>query len=789
VPGAAGRQAPVRPVTRLRAPATYAPMPESTFVLTGAYYDVRGPWQSTLTLNNKGADETRPVVTLFSPMGEAYTVPDVVIGGNDFRDLDLATVVRQAGPSFQQGSLRVAYVGKRLEMGAAVVIADLDAGVSFDEQFTYAPPSGSTRREGVWWRPTAATRLSLVVTNRSEEAITVRAALDGAQPTSGARPAGRRTEVALGPHELRVVEFGAALDAVGRLGGLTLEVDGPPGALVARGFVADPAIGYSASVAFGDPTTGRTSTYHGAGARLHTTGGATTAPVFVARNVGAGATTVQGRVVLALGGGQTEVRLLPDTPLAPGQAAILPAEAIWREAAARPDVVAAGLEFTYTSAPGNVIISAAATSPDGNEVYQVPLLDPETPPSSTGGYPWRVAADGSASTVVYLKNTTDAPQTYLLQVSFAGGAWAPGLKTLAAGETLALDLRQVRDAQVPDNLGRTIPFGVVSGQVHWSAKSRERHAMIGRAETVDAAHGVSSTYACVNCCPDNPYESWFEPEELSLSVGESAGLVAWLRDKDCYDTILEAYDLGEGQLQWSSTNSGVATTTWSTVSATGDGTAHIHADYSTDWWAEDQNYDCEYDPYVVSYVEQVHVQCAIPVNYRQTGVTDLGQGVLKFSYTWDSSTGNKADLSSCRVGERVDYYAVDMPPAKPPFPAGFSPNDPTTADAAGDLPGGEDTHSTSSPFQTPYSEAQVRADQIYRYHCPCMDGDNWQTLMGPILINRQVTQNGSGGWKFFLSKSGVTSTYDPLPSLDWFLGLASRPATQPEAVRASEGRR
>ncbi|MEZ5317601.1 MAG: Ig-like domain-containing protein [Vicinamibacterales bacterium] len=195
-----------------------------------------------------------------------------------------------------------------------------------------------------------------------------------------------------------------------------------------------------------------------------------------------------------------------------------------------------------------------------------------------------------------------AEQMYLLQVSWPGGAYAPGLKTLAPGETLALDLRHLRDAQVPDRLGRTIPIDVAGGQVHWSAKSRERHAIIGRAETVDPEHAVSSTYACVNCCPDNPYDSWTAPGSLALGTGITDVLVAWLRDIDCYDTILEAYDLGPGQLQWSSSNTNVATVSWGEVTGVGEGTANIYGTYSTSWWWE-QNTDCESASMIASRVK------------------------------------------------------------------------------------------------------------------------------------------------------------------------------------------
>ena len=60
-----------------------------------------------------------------------------MLPGDDFLDLDLNDVARRAGGPFQQGSVEVIYYGKELEMGAQVVIRDLDRGLLFDEQLSF----------------------------------------------------------------------------------------------------------------------------------------------------------------------------------------------------------------------------------------------------------------------------------------------------------------------------------------------------------------------------------------------------------------------------------------------------------------------------------------------------------------------------------------------------------------------------------------------------------------------------------------------------------------------------
>lgn len=112
------RRAPwVRPPSakKVEPPRAYGEKPEQSDVLAASYYDTRGTWESRLTLNNKGADAMSPRVTLYARDGRAFTVPGVTVPGDDFLELDLNTITRQAPGPFQQGSVEVVYHGKELE--------------------------------------------------------------------------------------------------------------------------------------------------------------------------------------------------------------------------------------------------------------------------------------------------------------------------------------------------------------------------------------------------------------------------------------------------------------------------------------------------------------------------------------------------------------------------------------------------------------------------------------------------------------------------------------------------
>jgi hypothetical protein len=162
-------------------------------------------------------------------------------------------------------------------------------------------------------------------------------------------------------------------------------------------------------------------------------------------------------------------------------------------------------------------------SRDGNQVFQVPLTDPETLPSSTGGYFWRV--EGSRNSVVALKNMTDAPQRYNLEIRYSDGVWGQGLRTLQPHESVVIDIGSLQQMQTPDRQGRTIPVTATRGQVHWSiGGGRTARGIVGRIEHVDLARGVSSAYACPEATNDIFVDAWIDPDLQTIAVGGQRAL-------------------------------------------------------------------------------------------------------------------------------------------------------------------------------------------------------------------------------------------------------------------------
>ncbi|MFN7938833.1 MAG: hypothetical protein U0R19_36225 [Bryobacteraceae bacterium] len=125
-------------------------------------------------------------------------------------------------------------------------------------------------------------------------------------------------------------------------------------------------------------------------------------------------------------------------------------------------------------------------------------------------------------------------------------------------------------------------------------------------------------------------------------------------------------------------------------------------------------------------------------------------GSLYFEYTWESSTGNLADLTGCTVQERVDYYGAT--PYNPPPPFNAALDNPTTGTPVpasyGEL---GDTHSLTKLDESKLVESSFVATQRYEFHCPCQEG----VLRGPIMIQRRIFQI-DGIWVYELKKEGVS---------------------------------
>jgi hypothetical protein len=139
----------------------------------------------------------------------------------------------------------------------------------------------------------------------------------------------------------------------------------------------------------------------------------------------------------------------------------------------------AGVDISYDGMPGTVIGRLTSFSDNGDYSFDVPVKDPLAGANrGNGSYPWRL--DNGYTTVVHLKNTLDKEVMAVVQVRYDEGNHNPDRIKLAPYQTMAIDIRQLRDAQNKDIRNGLIPEEVESGQVVWFEEESE--SLIGRAE-------------------------------------------------------------------------------------------------------------------------------------------------------------------------------------------------------------------------------------------------------------------------------------------------------------------
>jgi hypothetical protein len=554
--------------------------------MVGSYYTTEDGFKSTLILNNKGPNQIAVTPILHSQNGQTFTAPLVTVGGQSSQEVDLNLLASIAGPQFRSGSFEFTYEGRLLEMGGGLRIVNAEKSLIFDEQMLEPGMKfPSSRLEAVYAIPFDSAQVEVVITNTSAQPVVV----SGSTTFAGAN-AQHPIQGQLKAYETQVVKLPPGLVSQASAGAVSLSHNGAVGALLAMIHLQDAAKGYSEAVNFTNPTGGKTTERHGAGLRLGKINNDSLNPVIAVRNLGNSATTVTATVPYSKQNGATGTIALPQVSLAPGEIKLLNTS---NPQLKQNDFAAAGLEIKYTGAPGSVIASASSVSQSGNHVFALPMKDPQGGLSSTGGYPWFV--NGSSSTIVFIKNVTNEPQEYFLDIAYPGGQWGSKIRTLAPGQTAALDVRKIRDSQEKGSEGNVIPPGADSGLVSWSHRGNRNKVLIGRAQMVDYDQGLASTYECQCLCGAIWAEARLIPGTNSSFPGDISLFQAQSRYTNCY-----GYDLGWQNLSsytnvtHSSDSPSVATfTSPVTETAIAPGSTYLRASW-TEYYYQQQYIESEW---------------------------------------------------------------------------------------------------------------------------------------------------------------------------------------------------
>jgi hypothetical protein len=527
-----------------------------TFTLIGSYYSLKNGQETTLMFNNKGPEPLIVNPAFFNLSGHRLDLPALTIAPKSYQEFDLRVLLVNYLPQFREGSLQVSHQGGRLQLGAQFKI--LKQGVLFDEQFIQpATRFPSTRLESVWYLPSPQANTKFILSNTTDSPVTTTVEVSGTAPHQQ-----QPTVIQLSAHETRVLDI--LRDLVGQQNGGTLKKDGgisinhtgTAGAIMARILISEPINGYSSVVNFTDPTTSISSKLNGGGLRIGSIGNDKLEPIISARNIGTETTTVSGQIPYTDANGEIAFVTIPATQILPDKSKIINLRQQIEAANVPSNVTFAGLNLEYTTAPGSVVMNAQSVSQSGEQVFQVPLLDPERLPSSAGGFPWKV--DGDYTTVIFIKNESDTLKKYVANLTFEGGTYSLGVRELKPWQTEMVDFKQLRDSQTPDSSGHLIPQNIQRGQASWTMMGASNKKMSGRSEQVNTVIGISSTYACYNCCPDSIYSTGQTfPTQFETETGGGIQFLLQAESVNCYGGGNGTFSLfGYG---WLSSNTGIGT--------------------------------------------------------------------------------------------------------------------------------------------------------------------------------------------------------------------------------------
>jgi len=228
---------------------------------------------------------------------------------------------------------------------------------------------------------------------------------------------------------------------------------------------------------------------------------------------------------------------LGGTSLAPGEIKSVTLDSISAGTQGRSDFDKVSIEVMNSGDKGSLIAALNGVDESTGLTYDVPLRDIGNLRNSTGAYPWRL--DRDVSTIVSITNVTSVPTDFVVQINFPGGPYLLDPHKLAPGATATYDLRKIRDQQIPDRAGHTIPTSVNGGQFRWFIRFGGR--LIGRAEMLSVSSGISSSYSCGTPCPPHYDHGEMNPDDTEVIISDSTGQAVVEYDVDSYNNQYGPY--------------------------------------------------------------------------------------------------------------------------------------------------------------------------------------------------------------------------------------------------------
>jgi len=500
------------------------------------------------------------------------------------------------------GHLEVVYHDISMALGAQETITDANHSLSFDVHLQETMDFISPRVDALWWA---------LDDNQTEAEVFIantRATQTVATPTFYVDGVAYQGEaITLNGRESSVIDIKQSLQrlhiSTAAVGGLSLSYTNGPGAVAIVGVLKNKHTGFSTTVRFIDQATQMSTHLHGAniliGRPAPDSGFASIVaftPHVIVRNTTDQPVQITSRIKYTLNEQSNNIELaeLTLTPNAVRELDLSPAI----NAIDKNVITDSGIEIDHNGSHGAVMAYAASIDRGGSAVFDVPVKDPTGDMGFKGGsYPWNIEGDNRA--VLHVKSI-DVPgdgrkQQFMVKLFFEGGEYNLPLQQVDPGQTAVIDIRKLRDDQVPDGLGNKIPLSVTSGQLDWDRRAK-RGSFIGRLLQYNPVTGLASSFSCFQYCWCDPsiIASWVLPTSHDGEVGDVYRVEAWEEDEDCNHVPMYPYVVPNPN--WYTSDPSVVDVYDNYAYVVGYGDAFLYADWSAWLSAEQPDPSCEFEP-------------------------------------------------------------------------------------------------------------------------------------------------------------------------------------------------
>ncbi len=496
---------------------------EGVQVIYAPLVQLPGSSRTEINLNCRSYRTVSVTPTFFTQQGHTLVGDTFEMKPREVKTVDLRTLMPIAIRARKDiGGLILEYTGGTFEMWAQLRLMRVNRGNSVDVPFSILQDRRSTVRNAVWWMPSDGEAV-VAIGNFGNSILKAKATF--------ANEDSEQIEIPpFGTHLIKRRPKRSRSNERGNVEAVTLEALGSNNNLVATGVVSSVNEQLTSSIRFYDTGYVAQPNLYATNFRLKDV-----KPKLVLRNTGVETIRATPKFIAVQGGPNAFIDL-PYMSLAPNEVAHVDLQPLKSAVNGNPDFDNVSVQVLNDGKPGSLIGALSGTDDTSGITYDVPLRDIGGMRHSTGAYPWRL--DHDLTTVVSITNVSNVDSHVVVQINYAGGLYLLDPRPLRAGETAVYDLQRIRDEQIPDRTGNTIPLSTEGGQFKWFIYGAGAGRLIGRAEMLSQEQGISSSYSCPggNCPPEFSYAFFDNPDPL-IKPGETAHVQAFEIDCDAYGCI------------------------------------------------------------------------------------------------------------------------------------------------------------------------------------------------------------------------------------------------------------